>query len=168
VSGQATAGKPANGERSRLEELLAQVQILNKELRRLAPRVGSAQGPGKAELRRVGNALAKLTALVETALSVVEQQDPPSQRIRGLVGPLRTLDASLTAASRALLTYGKTLEHERIQQQAEERTDQRRSNTRYAEDQDELDNLRLRSKGCLADLLEHLRGLIKELTRQVA
>jgi hypothetical protein len=159
MSGQVTAGRPGNGERRWLEALLAQVQELNNELHRLAPRVVSLQGPGEEDLRRVVTVLQDLTALVDTTLSLLvdPEQDRAPRQLEDLVDPLRSLETSLADAWRAVNTYGKTLKHEDLQQ------GERRSNEEYAKDQDELDILRLRSKTCLQDLLAHLRKLIKEL-----
>jgi Asp-tRNA(Asn)/Glu-tRNA(Gln) amidotransferase C subunit len=166
MSAQAASDKPGNGE-GRLPNLITGVQERNRELRELASGIGEQPDPD--DVHDVSKACEVLEGLpplaTEVQQAIAQRTDSTSAAIRDLADPLKALSASANKARHILTRYKQVLGYEQQKRLFERQPDTNtwRSNQRYREDQDTLDELRDESAAKLNDLLGHLDGLLRQL-----
>ncbi len=155
MSGQATSGRPENGDYGLIRSLLANVKVLRRRLERLVPSFGRVSGPSSGDLEEARSVLDELSSLVDQAA----QQLPLGIR-NEISEPIRALQRSIEKTLVVVDVYLKTVDNERRWQEYEARSNRRRSHKRYGKDQRRLHKLRLKSGRRLDELLAHLDGLV--------
>jgi hypothetical protein len=136
-----SSSESGNGDHSWLTWLIGEIQQITRELQELAGRIGLVADPAEADVKKAHDLVSKLLALI------VRQVLPHRGRLsklasapsltRDLNRALESLNQSGQKALIAMDVYKKTLSNENRQRRSE-----RRSNTRYAADQESLQKRR--------------------------
>jgi len=161
-AGIAHSSERGNGEHRWLRELIAKIARLTIELQELAARIGLLTDPAENDVAEAYDRVSQLFALIVQEVipgRVKLSQLASASSLPDLNEALESLQQSGQNALIAIDVYTKTLKNEQRQ-----RARERRSNRRYADDQQSLQRLRYQATVEVKELIEASEGFVHVLS----
>jgi hypothetical protein len=160
---RAPSSVSGNGSHRWLKELVAKIEQITSRLQDLTKRIKSQPNPTAADVAAAHDLVMRLVSAIEEQILPrrweLAHLASASGLARGLDAALDTLEQSGQEALRAIDVYKTTLEHEQDQ-----RSNERRSNTRYSSDQNKLHRLRQDAAKTTANLIKASAGFARAMS----